>query len=126
MADATSFPETSAEVGYTTIVMTQSVMIPLADGEDRTAKQNEALRSFYQLVSRTCATVRETIADTCEITTITFNLRSNEKQAPNRPDKQDTIRVDGNIQMLVRLKPDVGPPSPENSRRQPRPLGNRY
>lgn len=114
-------PETQGEpeVGLTTIAMTQSIVVPLADGDDLIAKQSEALRSFYQLVAGTCAAVRETIADTCEITAITFNTRLNDVQ---RPDQPKTIRIDGTIQTLVRLKTQVGPPTPENSKRRRGPL----
>lgn len=111
--------------GLTNITMSQSVTIPVKEGVDQLSQQNETLRSFYSLVGGTCRTVLETIADTCEITNISLTLRSSgENYRARRPDQEEMITINGQIQMLVKLKADVGPPSPENSSRgRNRPAG---
>ena len=108
--------EGGAERGYTTIRMAQSVTIPVGENDDPAAKQQEALKSFYSLVGGTCRTVLETIAETCEITSISFNFRSG-AQAYRAENQRDHVRIDGEVNMVVGLKPEVGPPSPENSKR---------
>ena len=117
-AVAQDAPLAKLEPGLTTIVMTQNVAAPLKEGQTPRSQQDEALRSFFGLVGGTCGTILETVADTCEITNITFNFRWNaESSRANRPDQPATIRIDGQVQMLVKLKAEVGPPSPENSTR---------
>ncbi len=108
-----------AGVGLTSINMSHSVVLPLADGDDPFARQSEAMRSFYDLVGASCATVLERIGDSCEIISITFNSRSgNEGARPNREPARETVRIDGQVRMLVRLKANVGPPSARNSERR--------
>ena len=73
--------DSGAERGFTTIKMNQSLTMPLGENDDPSAKQQEALKSFYSLVGGTCRTVIETIGETCEITSINFNFRSVGPQA---------------------------------------------
>ena len=108
----------SAERGFTTIKMNQSLTMPLNENDDPSAKQQEALKSFYSLVGGTCRTVIETIGETCEITSITFNFRSTPAQPHKVENQRNSIRIDGDVNMVVRLKPEVGPPTPENSGRR--------
>lgn len=106
-----------AERGFTTIRMTQSVTLPIGENDDPALKQEEALRSFYSLVGGTCRTVLDTIAETCEITSITFNFRSGAK-AFRAENQRDSVQINGEVHMVVGLKPEVGPPSPENAARR--------
>lgn len=106
--------EQPARPGLTSMRMTQTVVLPLADGDDQAAKQDEALRAFYEKVSRTCPNVLATIAETCEITSITFNMRAG-AQSLRAENQRDSIQINGDLRVLVRLKAEVGPPSIENS-----------
>ena len=115
-----------AERGFTTIKMNQSLTMPLSETDDPSAKQQEALRSFYSLVGGTCRTVIETIGETCEITSISFNFRSTAAQAYKVENQRNSIRIDGDVHMVVRLKPEVGPPTPENSARRSNNPPGRY
>jgi hypothetical protein len=116
-ASAQTASPADSEPGLTRVSISRSVSVPLSKTDDRVAKQDEALLSFYKLVGSACAMVRETIADTCEIISINMNLSSNDGSEFNVRIPA-AIRVNGQIEMLVRLKTDVGPPTAENSRRR--------
>jgi hypothetical protein len=115
--------EGGPEPGYTNITISHTITVPVKADTDPLSQQTETLRSFYNLVGRTCRTTLETIAETCEITNINFTLRSSDDVRLNRLDRPKTTSIDARIQVLVKLKADVGPPSRENAARRYDPAG---
>jgi hypothetical protein len=111
--------------GLTSIKMERSVVIPLEENDDLSVKEDEALRSFYGLIGSTCGTVLETIGETCEIVSIGFNFRSG-AQSMKMENVRNSIQISGNVFMVVKLKPNVGPPTAENARTRVPLGGNRY
>ncbi len=87
--------------GYISVNSTISMTLPVAgDGEEQ---QNNAVRSFYQMVSSSCALVLESFAEHCEVNGVTSNVRLNDN-----PNQGRQVTVSGTIQMRVKPKAPAG------------------
>jgi hypothetical protein len=84
-----------------------SISFPVMENEDPTARQQEALRSFYELAAGSCALVIETIADSCEIASVSSNINTRDRNLNG-----NQITVNGQISMKVQFKAGTGTPAP--------------
>lgn len=105
------------DAGMTRISYSHNVFVDVDATLENDVQQTKLLTSFYKLVEGQCALVKETIADTCEVTGITASIQMdrNRDYADNRPERRRQLRLNGQVQLLVRLKESVGPATGERA-----------
>lgn len=97
------------EDGFARVQSSITIGIPVKDDEDIAAQQQAGLRSFYKVAANSCAMVIETIADTCEVTSVTTNVNANRNMGGIGGSQ---ITVTGQIAMKVKFKASIGKPTP--------------
>jgi len=68
--------------------------------EDPQAKQQAAIKSLYQMAGGACALVLETIADSCEIASVTSDTRVSDREA-----RGPQLTMTSRVVMKVKFKP---------------------
>ncbi len=87
--------------GYISVQSGISLSFPVTDS-DSEAQQEKALKSFYKIAVSGCATLLDTIADTCEISAMSSNTAVN-----NFDSRGSRLSVNGQVTMSVKLKPST-------------------
>jgi hypothetical protein len=87
-----------------------SLTLPVKDEADAAAQQQVALRSFYKVAAGSCAMVVETVAETCEITSMTTNVNARDRNAGGYGGSQITLT--GQITMKVKFKAGLSKTAP--------------
>ena len=77
-----------------------TIMVPLDETKGAEAQQEEALKSFYAIASRSCDVVLDTVAKACEISRITTNTRTDDTGM-----RVSRLTLTGQIVMKVSFKP---------------------
>jgi hypothetical protein len=95
------------EDGLARVQSSLVMSIPVKDEEDVAAQQEAGLRSFYKVAASSCAMVLETIADSCEVTSVTTNVNARDRGVGG-----PQITVNGQIAMKVKFKASLGKPAP--------------
>jgi hypothetical protein len=96
--------------GLAKVQSSLTMSIPAKDDEDIAMQQEAGLRSFYKVAAGSCAMVIETIADSCEVTSVTTNVNSRDRNMGGAAGSQ--ITVSGQIAMKVKFKAGLGKPAP--------------
>ncbi|MER8629912.1 hypothetical protein NKI77_14225 [Mesorhizobium opportunistum] len=96
--------------GLAKVQSSLTMSIPVKDGEDIAAQQQAGLRSFYKVAASSCAMVLESIADSCEVTSVTTNVNARDRSMGAAAGSQ--ITVTGQIAMKVKFKASLGKPAP--------------
>ena len=96
--------------GLAKVQSSLTMSIPVKDGEDIAVQQETGLRSFYKVAAGSCAMVLETIADSCEVTSVTTNVNARDRSLGGAAGSQ--ITVTGQIAMKVKFKANLGKPAP--------------
>lgn len=55
-----------------------TIVLPLDDAKDEAVQHEEALRKLYNISAGSCAALMDTVADSCEMASITTNVRSDD------------------------------------------------
>jgi hypothetical protein len=79
-----------------------TIMVPLDETKGTEAQQEEALKSFYAIASRSCDVVLDTVAKACEISRITTNTRTDDTGM-----RVSRLTLTGQIMMKVSFKPSA-------------------
>jgi hypothetical protein len=79
-----------------------TIMVPLDETKGTEAQQEEALKSFYAIASRSCDVVLDTVAKACEISRITTNTRTDDTGM-----RVSRLTLTGQIVMKVSFKPSA-------------------
>lgn len=87
--------------GYITVQSSIALSLPF-DQSAPDEQVQKAQKALYDIASRNCSVVVETIADDCKITGITNNV---DMQRGNNRD--GFISVRGQISMVIKLKPSM-------------------
>ncbi|MQB43513.1 hypothetical protein [Rhizobium sp. ICMP 5592] len=85
--------------GYISVQSGISLSVPVADG-DNEARQRDALKSFYRIATSNCAVLLDTIADDCQINSLSSNT-----DVTNIDGRGPKLTVRGQVGMTVKLKP---------------------
>ncbi|HEX8047911.1 hypothetical protein [Rhizobium sp.] len=85
--------------GYISVQSGISLSVPVADG-DNEARQQDALKSFYRIATSNCAALLNTIADDCQISSLSSNT-----DVTNIDGRGPKLTVRGQVGMTVKLKP---------------------
>lgn len=104
--DDTGRPRRPGDDGLARVQSSITIGIPVKDDEDIAAQQQAGLRSFYKVAASSCAMVIETIADTCEVTSVTTNVNARDRNMGGIGGSQ--ITVTGQIAMKVKFKASIG------------------
>ncbi|AIC28281.1 hypothetical protein IE4771_CH03194 [Rhizobium etli bv. mimosae str. IE4771] len=88
--------------GYITVQSSMSLSLPFDQGAQLDEQVQKAQKALYNIASRNCSVVVETIAEDCKITGITNNV---DMQRGNNRD--GFISVRGQISMAIKLKPSM-------------------
>lgn len=88
--------------GYITVQSSIALSLPFDQSAPVDEQVQKAQKALYDIASRNCSVVVETIADDCKITGITNNV---DMQRGNNRD--GFISVRGQISMVVKLKPSM-------------------
>jgi hypothetical protein len=96
--------------GLAKVQSSVTMSIPVKDDEDIVVQQEAGLRSFYKVAAGSCAMVIETIADSCEVTSVTTNVNARDRSMGGVAGSQ--ITVTGQIAMKVKFKASLGKPAP--------------
>jgi hypothetical protein len=96
--------------GLAKVQSSVTMSIPVKDDEDIAVQQEAGLRSFYKVAAGSCAMVIETIADSCEVTSVTTNVNARDRSMGGVAGSQ--ITVTGQIAMKVKFKASLGKPAP--------------
>ena len=107
--DETGRPRRPGDDGLARVQSSIAIGIPVKDDEDVAVQQQAGLRSFYKVAASSCAMVIETIADTCEVTSVTTNVNANRNMGGIGGSQ---IMVTGQIAMKVKFKASIGKPVP--------------
>ncbi|MET2826185.1 hypothetical protein [Mesorhizobium shangrilense] len=99
-------PLRPGEDGFARVQSSITIGIPVKDDEDIAVQQQAGLRSFYKVAAGSCAMVIETIADTCEVTSVTTNVNARDRNMGGIGGSQ--ITVTGQIAMKVKFKASIG------------------
>jgi hypothetical protein len=110
MLDDTGRPRRPGDDGLARVQSSITIGIPVKDDEDIAVQQQAGLRSFYKVAASSCAMVIETIADTCEVTSVTTNVNARDRNMGGIGGSQ--ITVTGQIAMKVKFKASIGKPAP--------------
>ena len=86
--------------GYVAIQSTISLSLPFDQSAPADEQVQKSQKALYDIASRNCSIVMETMADDCKITGITNNI---DVQRGNGRDS--VISVRGQINMAIKLKP---------------------
>jgi hypothetical protein len=91
--------------GYISVQAGLSFNVPLKDVNDYGQEQTEAAKTFYRIAGSYCTTLLSTIADACEIKTLSSNadVQNYEGRPPN-------LTVRGQITMAIKLTPTTKQP----------------
>lgn len=108
--DDTGRPRRPGDDGLARVQSSITIGIPVKDDEDIAVQQQAGLRSFYKVAASSCAMVIETIADTCEVTSVTTNVNARDRNMGGIGGSQ--ITVTGQIAMKVKFKASIGKPAP--------------
>lgn len=108
--DDTGRPRRPGDDGLARVQSSITIGIPVKDDEDIAVQQQAGLRSFYKVAASSCAMVIETIADTCEVTSVTTNVNARDRNMGGIGGSQ--ITVTGQIAMKVKFKVSIGKPAP--------------
>jgi hypothetical protein len=92
-------PRSLAE-GEIVIQSNRSITLRPESGADVAKQQDDAVRLIYRMAERECALVLETIGATCELTSVSTNVSSNEDGSVRAP----MVRATGSFGMKVKLK----------------------
>ena len=103
-------PLRPGEDGLARVQSSITIGIPVKDDEDIAVQQQAGLRSFYKVAASSCAMVIETIADTCEVTSVTTNVNARDRNMGGIGGSQ--ITVTGQIAMKVKFKASIGKLAP--------------
>ena len=95
--------------GLAKVQSSVTMSIPVKDDEDIAVQQEVGLRSFYKVAAGSCAMVIETIADSCEVTSVTTNVNARDRSMGGAGSQ---ITVTGQIAMRVKFKASLGKPAP--------------
>ncbi|UCI16665.1 hypothetical protein FJ970_15865 [Mesorhizobium sp. B2-1-8] len=95
--------------GLAKIQSSLTMTLPVKDDEDVAAQQQTALRSFYKVAAGSCAMVLDTVADTCEVTSVTTNVNARDRSMGGAAGSQMTVT--GQIAMKVKFKASIGKPA---------------
>ncbi len=87
--------------GYISVQSGISFSYSLPDG-DNEEQQEKALKSFYKVAASSCATLLDTIADSCEISAMSSNT-----SISNFDGRGPKLSVSGQVTMAVKLKPST-------------------
>jgi hypothetical protein len=96
--------------GLAKVQSSVTMSIPVKDDEDIAVQQEAGLRSFYKVAAGSCAMVIETIADSCEVTSVTTTVNARDRSMGGVAGSQ--ITVTGQIAMKVKFKASLGKPAP--------------
>jgi hypothetical protein len=96
--------------GLAKVQSSLTMSIPVKDDEDIAVQQEAGLRSFYKVAAGSCAMVIETIADSCEVTSVTTTVNARDRSMGGVAGSQ--ITVTGQIAMKVKFKASLGKPAP--------------
>ncbi|PCK83275.1 hypothetical protein CPT32_30205 [Rhizobium sophoriradicis] len=88
--------------GYITVQSSIALSLPFDQSAPVDEQVQKAQKALYDIASRNCSVVVETIADDCKITGITNNV---DMQRGNNRD--GFISVRGQISMAIKLKPSM-------------------
>ncbi|MBB4572263.1 hypothetical protein [Rhizobium lentis] len=88
--------------GYITAQSSISLSLPFDQSAQMDEQVQKAQKALYNIASRNCSVVVETIAEDCKITGITNNV---DMQRGNNRD--GFISVRGQISMAIKLKPSM-------------------
>ncbi|MGO4841721.1 hypothetical protein AB4144_56615, partial [Rhizobiaceae sp. 2RAB30] len=89
-----------------TIQSSITMTLPLDTAKDPNAQQEEMLRSFYQMAARSCTFAIDTVADSCEISSISTNTRVDDSNP-----RGSRLSLTGQIMMTVKFKSEIGKPA---------------
>lgn len=81
----------------------RSVILPLQAAEDQATKQDDAVRMIYRMVDRDCALLLETIAETCELVSLSVSSSAGGRNRLSS-DVGQTASANASFSMKVRLK----------------------
>ncbi|PZM16891.1 hypothetical protein [Rhizobium tubonense] len=92
--------------GYISVQAGLSFNVPLKDVNDYGQEQTEAAKTFYRIAGSYCTTLLATVADSCEIKSLSSNadVQNFEGRSPN-------LTVRGQITMAIKLKPATKQPN---------------
>jgi len=108
--DETGRPRRAGDDGFAKMQSSLTMSIPVKDDEDIAVQQEAGLRSFYKVAAGSCAMVIETLADSCEVTSVTTNVNARDRSMGGSAGSQ--ITVTGQIAMKVKFKASLGKPAP--------------
>ncbi|UDL89844.1 hypothetical protein LGH82_00030 [Mesorhizobium sp. PAMC28654] len=89
--DDTGRPRRPGDDGLARVQSSITIGIPVKDDEDIAVQQQAGLRSFYKVAASSCAMVIETIADTCEVTSVTTNVNARDRNMGGIGGSQITV-----------------------------------
>ncbi|MBZ9698275.1 hypothetical protein [Mesorhizobium sp. CO1-1-9] len=92
--------------GLAKVQSSLTMTLPVKDEEDVATQQQAALRSFYKVAAASCAMVLDTVADTCEVTSVTTNVNARDRSMGGAAGSQMTVT--GQIAMKVKFKASIG------------------
>ncbi|MBZ9797976.1 hypothetical protein [Mesorhizobium sp. ES1-4] len=92
--------------GLAKVQSSLTMTLPVKDEEDVATQQQAALRSFYKVAAGSCAMVLDTVADTCEVTSVTTNVNARDRGMGGAAGSQMTVT--GQIAMKVKFKASIG------------------
>lgn len=81
----------------------RSVILPLQTSDDPGARQDDAVRMIYRMVDRDCALLLETIAETCELVSLSVSSNAGGRNRLTTEVGQ-TASANASFSMKVRLK----------------------
>lgn len=85
-----------------TIQSSITMTLPLDPDKNLEVQHEDALRAIYATAGRSCAVVTGTVADSCEVSNIISNVRSNEGGERN-----NRITVTAQVLMRVEFKASI-------------------
>jgi hypothetical protein len=108
--DENGRPRRPGDDGLARVQSSITMSLPVKDDEDMAVQQQAGLRSFYKIAGASCAMVLETIADSCEITSVTTNVNARDRSNNGGAGLQMTVT--GQIGMKVKFKASLGKQAP--------------
>ncbi|MFT4180871.1 MAG: hypothetical protein QM636_03010 [Rhizobium sp.] len=85
--------------GYISVQSGISISFPLPDGDNQ-KQQEDALKTFYRIAASNCTVLLDTVAEACEITSMSSNTNAN-----NLDSRGTRLTIGGQVIMSVKLRP---------------------
>ncbi|MFC3693652.1 hypothetical protein ACFOWB_15640 [Chenggangzhangella methanolivorans] len=100
-------PAAELKEGEILVQARRSVTLPVERLEDAGTRQDDAVRMIYRMIDRDCGLLLETIAETCELASLSVTS-SYADRTTMRIGAQPTTGASANFAMKVRLKAATG------------------